>query len=121
MLPDRTPTQRLTGRPVRSNRSGSSRLIDAVAVLANSGILTDHRETSWASITFAGTRHGMTWLFSGAEAVECGEAFIAALPDHEFRIPGCLVADATIVEVSSSQLPEPMMTLTIEILLLEEA
>lgn len=121
MLPDRTPIQPGSTRRIRGIRSGSSRLIDAVATLAVSGILTDHRETSWASITFAGTRHGMTWLFSGVDAVECGETFIAALPDHEFRIPGCLVADATIVEVSSGQLPEPTMTAKIEVLLLDEA
>jgi len=120
MLPDRTPTQRLSTRPVRTIRSSSSRLIDAVAALAVSGILIDHRETSWASITFAGTRHSMSWLFSGADAVECGEAFIAALPDHEFRLPGCLVADATIVEVSSRQLPEPTMSVKVEVLLLDE-
>jgi hypothetical protein len=121
MLPESTHAQRLPTRQVRSIRSSSTRLIHAVAGLAVSGILTDHRETSWASITFAGTRHGMTWLFCGVDAVEVGEAFIAALPDHEFRIPGCLVADATIVEVSSSHLPEPSMSAKIEILLLDEA
>lgn len=119
MLSDRITMNQPAERPTRGHRTSSSRLIDAVAALAGAAILTEHRETSWASITFAGTRHTMSWLFAGA--VEAGERFIAALPDHEFRIPGCLVAEATIVEVASSQLPEPTMTVKVEFLLLDEA
>ncbi len=121
MLSDRITLNHPPERPARGHRTSSSRLIDAVATLAGAAILTDHRETSWASITFAGTRHAMSWLFAGADAVEAGEAFITALPDHEFRIPGCLVADAAIVEIASYQLPEPTMTVKVDFLLLDEA
>ena len=121
MLPDRIVANRSTARPSRGLRSGSSRLVDAVAALAVAGILTDHCEIAWASITFAGTRHSMTWFFNGAEAVESGEALVATLPDHEFQIPGYLVADATIVEISSGQLPEPTMIVKVDILVLDEA
>ena len=121
MLSDRITMNNPPERPTRGHRTSSSRLIDAVAALAGAAILTDHRETSWASITFAGARHAMSWLFTGVNAVETGEGFIAALPDHEFRLPGCLVADAAIVEIASYQLPEPMMTVKVEILLLDEA
>ena len=121
MLPDRIAISHPPERPSRGHRTSSTRLIDAVAMLVGPAILTDHRETSWASITFAGARHAMSWLFTGADAVETGERFIAALPDHEFRIPGCLVADATIVEIASLQLPEPTMTVKVEFLLLDEA
>lgn len=121
MLPDRIAISHPPERPSRGHRTSSTRLIDAVATLAGPAILTDYRETSWASITFAGARHAMSWVFTGADAVETGERFIAALPDHEFRIPGCLVADATIVEIASLQLPEPTMTVKVEFLLLDEA
>lgn len=121
MLPDRTIATPKAPRRSRGFRSGGNRLVEAVGALADRAILTEHRETPWASITFAGTRHAMVWFFAGAEAVASGELFVAALPEHEFRIPGCLVADATIVEVASRQLPEPSMTVTAEILLLDEA
>lgn len=50
-----------------------------------------------------------------------GERFIAALPDHEFSIPGQLVADATVTEVNQSTLPDPRMVVTCALLLLEDA
>ena len=59
--------------------------------------------------------------FEGPEAVAAGERFIAALPDHEFSIPGQLVADATVSEVTSSTLPYPRMVVTCVLLLLEDA
>jgi len=43
------------------------------------------------------------------------------LPDHEFSIPGQLVADATVSEVTSSTLPYPRMVVTCALLLLEDA
>ncbi|MCE2843487.1 MAG: hypothetical protein ACK44O_12700 [Novosphingobium sp.] len=57
---------------------------------------------------------------AGAAAVEAGEALIAALPDHEFAIPGQLVADASVVSVEQSPLPEPRMLVELELLLLED-
>ena len=45
---------------------------------------------------------------------------IAALPDHEFTIPRQLVADATIIAVESTLLPAPEMTVSCQLLLLED-
>jgi len=59
--------------------------------------------------------------FEGPEAAAAGERFIAALPDHEFSIPGQLVADATVSEVTSSTLPYPRMVVTCVLLLIEDA
>ena len=50
-----------------------------------------------------------------------GERFIALLPEHEFTIRGQLVADATICAVSVELLPEPVMLVEAELLLLEES
>jgi len=83
--------------------------------------LLSHGETPWASITFSGTRHRVELLFRGAEAVEAGECFIAFLPEHEFAIPGQLVADAAVTDVAHRLLPEPELRLTAELLLLDEA
>jgi hypothetical protein len=82
--------------------------------------LLRHAERSWASVTFSGTRHSVVLAFSGAEAVAAGEAFIEALPDHEFSIPRQLVADAAVIAVEHTALPGPRLEVTAELLLLED-
>lgn len=82
--------------------------------------LLRHAERNWASATFAGTRHNVTLAFIGAEAIAAGEALIEALPDHEFAIPGQLVADASVISVDQVALPQPWMALELELLLLED-
>ncbi|MXO90729.1 hypothetical protein GRI41_07845 [Altererythrobacter aquaemixtae] len=88
-----------------------------------SGLATieQHDEKAWASITFSGARHSLRLTFSGAEAVEAGESFVSILPEHEFTIPGQLVADATITNVRHRLLPEPQMVVECELLLLIDA
>lgn len=111
------PTRRVP--PPR--RSTSDRLRDALLALGDfQGQVLSHSEKAWASITFAGARHTLALLFAGEEAVAAGEAFIAALPEHEFALPGQLVADATINEVEHRLLPSPRLVVQCELLLLEE-
>ncbi|MBO9517058.1 MAG: hypothetical protein J7493_03220 [Porphyrobacter sp.] len=81
--------------------------------------IASHSEKNWASITFAGARHRLELEFAGPEAVEAGEQFIALLPDHEFAIPGQLVADANIDAVDH-QLEPPLMRISCELLVLED-
>ncbi|MEN7537022.1 hypothetical protein [Aurantiacibacter flavus] len=109
-------------RPARKHRTGTSgRLLAALADLArHKSRLTHHHEASWASITFAGTRHRVTLEFRGTEAIEAGENFIALLPEHEFAIPGQLVADAAVIEVDHC-LDPAVLSVTCELLLLEES
>jgi hypothetical protein len=112
-----------TFRPAKRGirrRTAGERLVEALAALAQGRArVVSHTETAWASITFAGTRHKLVLEFAGAEAVEAGECFIAFLPDHEFTLPGQLVADAAITEVDH-QLEPPLLRVTAELLLLEE-
>ncbi len=108
-------------RPVRLRRDTCSRLREALlALAAGQPKILRHDETSWASITFAGARHRVELTFEGGEAVEAGERFIAFLPEHEFEIPGQLVADAAVTAVDH-RLDPPWMQVTCELLLLEEA
>ena len=88
-------------------------------IAAGQARIASHRETAWASITFAGTRHRLELLFEGAQAVAAGEDFIAALPEHEFAIPRQLVADATVTEVDH-RLDPPRLAVAVELLLLED-
>lgn len=108
-------------RAPRPRCSPADRLRRALDPLhgSHAQVLT-HSEKPWASVTFAGTRHSLSLLFAGAEAVEAGEHFIAALPDHEFAIPGQLVADAGVTETEHRLLPEPRLVVRCELLLLEE-
>lgn len=84
------------------------------------GQLVMHAQTAWASITFSGTRHSMTYAFDGKAAVESAEHFIAVLPEHEFTIPGQLVADAAVTNVDH-QIEPPRMVIDVELLLLDES
>ena len=111
----------ITTCSARKRRPGASgKLLEALADLArHKGRITHHHEASWASITFAGTRHRVTIEFSGDEAIEAGECFIAFLPEHEFAIPGRLVADAAVTAVDHA-LDPAVLRVTCELLLLEE-
>lgn len=104
---------------LKPRRGPAEHLRDALLALAGGhGEVVSHSEKAWASITFEGARHVVTLRFADAEAVEAGEAMIAVLPDHEFAIPGQLVADASVTEVEHSVLPHPVMMVTCELLLL---
>ncbi len=98
------------------------RLLKAVLDLGGAQAeLVRHVERDWASATFSGSRHAITLCFAGSDAVEAGEAFIVALPDHEFVIPRWLVADAQIVAVDDRRLPERKLVVEVELLLLDRA
>ena len=105
----------------RAPRTTGDRLRSALADLGeHRGQVLTHSEKPWASITFAGSRHSLEILFAGEDAVAAGENFVAELPEHEFAIPGQLVADAEIVEVEHRIVPNPRLVVRCELLLLDE-
>lgn len=109
-------------RRYRPRRTVADRVREALMMLAEARAdLLTHEEKAWSSITFTGTRHEVMLDFNGAEAVAAGEEFIANLPEHEFRIPGQLVADATIREVDHTFGADERMVVTCVLLLLEES
>ncbi len=108
-------------RCFRARRSTADRVRAAVrAIAGGQGTLLAHDEKAWASITFAGTRHEVTLEFCGADAVVGGEELIERLHDHEFRIPGQLVADATVTKVDHRFGAMERLEVTAVLLLLEE-
>lgn len=109
----------VAARPRR--RSVGDRVEAALRALADGhGQIVIHREQPWASITFAGARHNLSLAYSGVAAVMAAEHLIAQFADHEFAIPGHLVADAQVLAVDHALLPEPVMRVEVELLLLEE-
>lgn len=77
-------------------------------------------ERAWASATFSGARHTVTLRFTGAEDCETADIFVEVLPEHEFGLPGLLVADAQVRAVTYDCLPQPSMTVEAELLVLNE-
>ncbi len=100
----------------------ADRVREAVLALCGGRFkMLSHLESSWGSITFSGTRHELRLRFDGIEDVAAGELLIERLPDHEFSIPGQLVADATIIKVEHHFGPEEWLEVTAVLLLLEES
>jgi hypothetical protein len=97
-------------------------LLSAVLELAGGKAeLIRHSERAWASVTFSGSKHVVVLAFTGEEAVTAGEALIDALPEHEFALPRLLVADAAVVRVEHTALPQPRLEVEMELLVLDEA
>ena len=110
-----------TARRYRPRITTSDRLRNAVLALSQGcADLLSHDEKPWSSITFSGAKHELMLDFNGADQVAAGETFIAALPEHEFSIPGQLVADATISEVEHRFGSEERMVVKAVLLLLED-
>ena len=106
---------------LRPRRTLADRVRAALMELTGgTGTVLAHAETAWASITFSGTRHEVVMEFCGADAVAAGEALIEQLPDHEFTLPGQLVADATISAVDHRFGAMERLEVTAVLLLLEE-
>jgi len=104
----------------RPRRLPGERLAEALLMMAGDHArIARQSEVNWASITFAGTRHCFDLVFEGEAAIEMGEDFIADLPEHDFCIPGQLVADAEVTKVDHRAAP-PLMKISCELLLVEE-
>ena len=79
-----------------------------------------HAERPWASATFSGTRHTVAFRFSGVDGVAAGEAYITALPDHEFTLPGQIVAEATVTAAEHDLQDGPNLMVEADLLLLKD-
>lgn len=96
-------------------------LLSEVLLLAGKQVeFIHHAERPWSSATFCGSRHTIALAFEGVDAIVEGEALIAALPDHEFTVPGRIVADAAIAAVDHAAGPPARMTVEVELLLLDD-
>lgn len=73
-----------------------TRLARALESAGPAVVVTARRSTPWASVTFTGARHALTVEAPASVALD---AWLEALPEAEFAIPGHLVADLAVVEV----------------------
>ncbi|HYN45794.1 MAG TPA: hypothetical protein VES64_03795 [Allosphingosinicella sp.] len=52
----------------------------------------------WASITFSGERHRLTFRIEGERAPDAADAFLDGLSEREFELRGHIMADIALVE-----------------------
>jgi hypothetical protein len=83
---DRDAGARAGGRLARA-------VLEKAAAAGVPSILLSARSHPWASITFSGGRHELRLSVPDTEAAR---AWIDALPEAEFRLPGLLVADLAV-------------------------
>ena len=105
------------GREIRTDDA----VVAALRTLAHgTGEVVMHAQRTWRSVTFSGSRHTLTIAFDGDAAVAGAEQLIEALPDHRWKIPGHLMADAAIASMTQRADP-PHLVMEVELLLLEDA
>ncbi len=116
------PLKRAGTRPgdMAANRVRQLLLAALIQLAQGMAELIQHSERPWSSVTFSGARHVVVLQFTGLEAVAAGEVFIAELEEHEFTLPRTLVADACIAAADHEVAPIPRLTVTAELLLLDE-
>ncbi len=62
-------------------------------------VLEEIRTRRWASVTFQGARHELTFRLEGEGAGEAAGRFVASLDARNFRLRGHLLADVSLVEL----------------------
>ena len=92
----------------------------ALAVCCDAGKLAAHVEKPWRSATFEGARHELTVIFRGDDDVLIGEAVLDQWPRHQFALAGQLVVESRVGWVNRQNLPEPMLTMQLELLLVRD-
>ena len=68
-------------------RSGASR---------SEVLLTEVRSVDWHSLTFDGERHEISMRFTGPGAEREADRMLDGLEEHEFTLPGAIVADISV-------------------------
>ena len=68
-------------------RSGASR---------SEVLLTEVRSVDWRSLTFDGERHEFAMRFTGPGAAREADRMLEGLDEHEFALPGAIVADINV-------------------------
>lgn len=76
----------------------------------------------WASGTFVGTRHKLTFRSEGNEAGTAADAFLIDLAEAEFDLRGHILADITLVSQMRTSGPDgPPVRISLEALTVEDS
>ncbi|QNM83481.1 hypothetical protein H8M03_03865 [Sphingomonas sabuli] len=82
-------------------------------------LLTEFRSTDWQSLTFVGEQHQISLRLPSSDADALAALLVDGIEDHEFEIPGHVVADIVLVGDPQRQ-ADGSVSLTIEALTVAE-
>lgn len=77
------------------------------------------RSRSWASVTFSGARHELSFRISGEGAAEAADHFIRHLEAREFELRGHIMADIALVSEERTD-GEDWVRISLEALTVED-
>lgn len=101
----------------------TSALLHAVRTAVNFVNFTPERlrGRAWASATFSGVRHQISFRIEGDGAVEAADAFLNGLEEREFVLRGHILADIALVSRVEASGPDgPLVRIAIEALTIED-
>jgi hypothetical protein len=95
--------------------------IEAHFTKLKSFTIEEIRSRSWASATFTGMRHKLTFRIEGEGADTAADAFLGNLEETEFELRGHILADITLLSQSRSFCSEgSLVRISIEALTVED-
>jgi len=101
--------------------NATTALIDAISVNFVNFAVEDIRSRSWASATFSGVRHEITFTTQGEGAEAEAELFLDGLAEREFDLCDHILADIALVSRTSMPGPDgPLVRIDLEALTIEE-
>lgn len=71
-------------------------LLAALRLKAGARFAADARSLPWRCAELAGERHRLTLRFTGDRTGESVDRLVGGIADHEFALPGLLVADISV-------------------------
>lgn len=75
----------------------------------------------WASATFSGARHAITFRLEGEDAEARADAFLGGLEEREFNLRGHILADIRLVAQTRTRGSEgPLVRIALEALTVED-
>jgi len=81
----------------------------------------DIRSRSWASATFCGVRHEVSFRLDGEGADIAADAFLEGMEEREFDLRGHILADIALVSRSTTPGPNgPVVRVSLEALTMED-
>lgn len=107
----------MNGDPVF--QSTAAKLIRTVMEICGEGSeLVGAHEREWASATFSGARHSLDLLIPAGDGDAVLPDAVAGLPDHEFDLPGEIVADCAVTIGQRQRRADGCTRLTVHVELL---
>jgi len=83
--------------PFTDSTTALLKAVRAMLATAERFVLEEVRSRSWASVTFAGARHELSFRLEGAGAEDAAARFVSGLEAAEFPLRGHVLADIALV------------------------